>query len=78
MSLSKNSSNQQDVFNKIINYDLDNEQNLIRSKDDYSLIENKQNWGTHAQSWMDENVKTPIVVNKFYMKTWFLLLMIHF
>ena len=45
------------MFNKIINYDLDNEQNLIRSKGDYSVIENKQSWGVHAQSWMDENVK---------------------
>ena len=53
----QNSSNQQDVFNKIINYDLDNEQNLIRLKGDYSVIENKQSWGVHAQSWMDENVK---------------------
>ena len=53
----QNSSNQQDVLNKIINYDIEKEQNLIRSKGDYSVIENKQNWGVHAQSWMDENVK---------------------
>ncbi len=53
----QNSSNQQDVLNKIINFDLDKEQNLINSNSDYSVVENKQSWGVHAQSWMDDNVK---------------------
>lgn len=53
----RNASNQQEALNKLINFDLDAEQGLIKNNNSYSIIENKQSWGVHAKSWMDENVK---------------------
>jgi hypothetical protein len=52
------SSNNQEALNYMMNYDLDAEEELLRSNDDeYSVIENRQNWNTHTKSWTDDNVQ---------------------
>lgn len=52
------SLNNQEALNSLVNYNLEREEDLLRSnQDEYSVIENRQNWNIHTKSWTDANVQ---------------------